>query len=218
MKAVHLNRIVAGVPLEQGWISACRSALLRHCLPCVPAMVSLMCRDAVAHIGILGGTDWNVGTCSDVRPSPPSGGVPPSPPSPTPPQQVSPIDCDYSRDSCLYQSDGVCDAGTFCRRGTDCFDCDPCQELRLDGCDACTASGCFWCAADAICLSTNNPMLPITVTCQASDFTQTCGNEGTNGFDDPLVSSQTWWFEQMNLQEAWDMGYSTLLILFVFAS
>jgi hypothetical protein len=137
-------------------------------------------------------------------------------PAPTPPTTIGPYSCDYSDDSCRFIFDGKCDAGTpFCPdTNSDCFDCDPCQTFRLEGCAACTAAGCVWCASDALCLSTSvDAVVPSGVlSCTTSDFVKTCTNENTDDdrFGDPLRESQSWVFEQINLKAAWDLGYSTL--------
>jgi hypothetical protein len=67
--------------------------------------------------------------------------------------------CDYARDSCMHAMDGECNEGDsifkVCDPNTDCLDCDPCQQKRYDGCDACVAAGCYWCPLDSLCLSGN---------------------------------------------------------------
>lgn len=135
-------------------------------------------------------------------------GSPSEPLAPTPALDYS---CDYGNDSCRYQLDGVCDAGTvFCRRGSDCLDCDPCLEHRFGGCEACTAAGCAWCPGEALCLSTGFDASgfpdSLTTCTAASDFVTTC--EATPEIDDPLYDSQSWLFDMVNVKEAWDMGYS----------
>jgi len=54
-------------------------------------------------------------------------------------------DCDLFNDPCQFALDLECDAGTFCPVGSDCFDCDPFQEIRDQGCDACIANGGRYC-------------------------------------------------------------------------
>jgi hypothetical protein len=167
-----------------------------------------------------GGTEWNVGSCTAMAaptvivPSPPAV-APPLPTRPT--ATIGSYECDYENDSCLLRFDGVCDAGTaFCKTGSDCFDCDPCQTLRYGGCNVCTAAGCLWCGAEALCLSTTtNVLVPVTISCTAADFVNTCeALESTDDdqFSDPLRESQNWALEQVNIKAAWDMGYSTFLL------
>jgi hypothetical protein len=156
-----------------------------------------------------------VGSCNPVPP--PSAAPPVTSPS-RPTATIGSYECDYANDSCLFPYDDVCDAGTpFCKAGSDCFDCDPCQALRLKGCNACTAAGCLWCGAEALCLSPSTDVLvPVTISCTAADFVNTCDAlESTDDdqFSDPLRESQNWAFEQVNIKAAWDMGYSTCFVV-----
>lgn len=148
-----------------------------------------------------------VDSCDDIDSTPSA--TPGLPQAPTPALDYT---CDTTSDACVYQLDGECDAGTvFCRRGSDCLDCDPCMEHRFNGCSACTAAGCSWCAADAMCISSS---LDVTAfpdslaQCSTpSDYVETCEDNGDE--EDPLFNSQSWLFDLVNVQEAWDMGYST---------
>ena len=129
--------------------------------------------------------------------------------------------CDYSNDSCEFSQDNVCDAVSatllsgYCPENSDCLDCDPCQALRFDGCDTCVAAGCFWCASDALCLSTNPSILQNSarqrqLTCTNSDaFVQTCPTDNNaKVFSDPLYDSQSWVFEQIGVVDVWKSGIS----------
>jgi hypothetical protein len=93
-----------------------------------------------------------------------------------------------------------------------------CQRLRYDGCDVCVAAGCYWCASDAACLSSN----PIStanfgnatiggkqLTC--TNFTQTCptSNVETDLYEDPLFHAQSWVFDQIGVRDVWKSGIST---------
>jgi hypothetical protein len=157
-----------------------------------------------------------VGSCTAIAPTAPTPTVT-SPNRPT--ATIGSYECDYANDSCLFPYDDVCDAGTaFCKAGSDCFDCDPCQALRLKGCNACTAAGCLWCGAEALCLSSTIGVLvpAATISCKAADFVTTCDAlESTDDdqFSDPLRESQNWVFEQVNIKAAWEMGYSTCFAL-----
>jgi hypothetical protein len=136
--------------------------------------------------------------------------------------------CDYSNDLCQYTQDNVCDAISatvltgYCPQNSDCLDCDPCQALRFEGCDSCVAAGCYWCASDALCLSTNpsiqqNSTQPrqLTVTCSnPGDFVQTCPSvDGTTIFSDPLYKAQNWVYEQIGVVDVWKSGISKFLFL-----
>lgn len=116
----------------------------------------------------------------------------------------------FQADSCQSQLDGVCDAGTTCNLGTDCFDCDPCHSLRYQGCEACTAAGCQWCGRDAVCFSPSTLQLPRSLTCSASDFVDTCTapNATTNEFSDPFYDAASWLFDLINIKEVWQSGIS----------
>jgi hypothetical protein len=170
-----------------------------------------------------GGTEF-LGTCSSTVDTP----------TPAPDDtNITLSTCDYANDSCLYTQDGFCDAAdgsssfTFgiCEPNSDCMDCDPCQRLRYDGCDVCVASGCYWCASDAVCLS-SNPMSMASLrnssitfrkqlTCTNSDdFTQTCptSNIETNLYEDPLYDAQSWVYDQISVRDVWKSGISTFVV------
>lgn len=48
---------------------------------------------------------------------------------------------DITADTCEFQFDGNCDAGTLCAIGSDCIDCDLFQQYSDKGCSACTSNG-----------------------------------------------------------------------------
>jgi hypothetical protein len=162
-----------------------------------------------------GGSSYS-NTCDGIATTPP-----PSPNTTI----VTPSTCDFSTDLCEYAGDKVCDApgststgfgSAFCPRNSDCLDCDPCQELRYDGCDVCVAAGCYWCASDALCLSTN-PFIDGNITSlqnqlsctSASDFVWTCPMpDGTKVYNDPLYDAQNWVYEQIGVVDVWKSGIS----------
>ena len=77
-----------------------------------------------------GGTPY-VSTCSGFEPPPSTGG-----------------DCDLLNDPCPFTLDLECDDPSglnFCPSNSDCFDCDPFQQFRFAGCDACVANGGRYC-------------------------------------------------------------------------
>ena len=133
--------------------------------------------------------------------------------------------CDYSNDSCQFSQDKVCDAisanafSAYCPENTDCLDCDPCKTLRFDGCDTCVAAGCYWCASDALCLSTNpaiiqNSTMQRQLTCTNSDdYVQTCPTPDTSQiFSDPLYDAQSWVYEQIGVVDVWKSGISKFIL------
>ena len=132
--------------------------------------------------------------------------------------------CDYSNDSCQFSQDKVCDANSanafsaYCPENTDCLDCDPCKTLRFDGCDTCVAAGCYWCASDALCLSTNpsivqNSTQQRQLTCtNSNDFVQTCPTpDSTKIFSDPLYDAQSWVYEEIGVVDVWKSGISKFI-------
>lgn len=149
-------------------------------------------------------------------------------PAPAPTNTNFSESCIYSRDSCLFALDGKCDSladsDYLCDPNSDCIDCDPCQQKRYDGCDACVAAGCHWCPFDALCLS-GNPMLtggigtfsfpfPKKLSCtRAEDFTTTCpaSNNDSNIYDDPLYDAQSWVYDLISVQDVWKSGISKYL-------
>ena len=137
--------------------------------------------------------------------------------------------CDLALDDCPYQFNGICDAANVddsttttttgrCAAGTDCFDCSPCHAHRFDGggCDACTAAGCRWCAADAVCF----PALALELsnedtglTCTLDDFVSTCpaaANDGNADLyaDSPYYGAMDWLYEMINVKPVWEQGIS----------
>lgn len=117
--------------------------------------------------------------------------------------------CDVANDSCPYKNDGVCDAGTFCAPNSDCYDCSPCTELRFGGCEACTAAGCLWCAADAACFPDYGGPVPDKLECSAADFVSTCPvTTGANPFSDPLYEASNWIFDMIRVKPVWESGIS----------
>jgi len=77
-----------------------------------------------------GGTPY-MSTCSGAGPSPPTGS-----------------DCNIFDDSCPFSFDLECDDPTgldLCPSNSDCFDCDPLQVFRFQGCGACVANGGRYC-------------------------------------------------------------------------
>ena len=128
---------------------------------------------------------------------------------------------EISQDDCPYKFNNTCEAGSFCRNGTDCLDCDPCQDYSFTSCQNCTANGCVWCGMDAICVSAGIPIqlsLPSSVqfTCTAEDFKNTCDNISSNVFPDPLYDAQSWIYDQINVEEVWKAGISKFRILMTF--
>jgi hypothetical protein len=133
--------------------------------------------------------------------------------------------CDYANDSCTFAMDGECDAGdsffNVCDPNTDCIDCDPCQQKRYDGCDACVAAGCYWCPYDSLCLSGNpfakgeignsaNPFQKQFLCQSADDFTQTCPVSNTL-FNDPLYEAENWVYDLIGVKPVWESGISKCL-------
>jgi len=51
----------------------------------------------------------------------------------------------FCGETCLFQFDLECDAGTFCASDSDIFDCDSFQQFRLSGCEGCVANGGSYC-------------------------------------------------------------------------
>lgn len=116
----------------------------------------------------------------------------------------------FQTDTCAYQYDGVCDAGTACNAGTDCFDCDPCHAYRFEGCATCTAAGCLWCGQDATCVTDGSTLLG-TMSCNASDFVSTCDGTSTTSSDvfaDPFYDADVWIYNLINIQDVWKSGIS----------
>ena len=114
-------------------------------------------------------------------------------------------------DPCPLALNGICEAdGNACLRNTDCFDCDPCMELRYQGCAACTATaGCLWCGADALCVSAGAP-LPnndaALLQCTEADLVSTCPSNLNNPFPDPLFNAMDWVYEMINVKPVWASG------------
>jgi len=56
--------------------------------------------------------------------------------------------CNIETDPCPFASDMECDDPSglnLCPANSDCFDCDPFQQFRDQGCDACTSNGGLYC-------------------------------------------------------------------------
>ena len=71
------------------------------------------------------------------------------------------------------------------------FDCDPCMQVRDEGCGACTAAGCFWCNLDLepLCISAGSSDWPLDSVCLASDFVgvaKDCPLDGTPATSSPV--------------------------------
>ena len=90
-----------------------------------------------------------------------------------------------------------------------------CGSLDYD-CNSCISSGCWWCGVEAVCTSSpfvNNIFSKCRTT---SDFTRnadTCSSFTISSqpdltFNDPLLESQEWFLEMMNIPQAWSMGYT----------
>ena len=104
----------------------------------------------------------------------------------------------------------------------DCFDCDPCAAYSYTSCDACTGGGgdgsnsrgCLWCPQDAICSSIPMAVFPpyfATGSCGTleSDWIavpESCPANGFSTFDDPLLESQQWVYDLINVEPVWDKG------------
>lgn len=108
---------------------------------------------------------------------------------------------------CNYRFNNICDV----ERETceaDCFDCDPCQEHRFDGCEACVAAECVWCGADALCVSadalTTLGDAGGKLTCSSRDFVSTCPSD--TGMD-PIEEAMGWVFDAVNVRPVWANGY-----------
>lgn len=139
--------------------------------------------------------------------------------------------CDLALDDCPYQFNGVCDAEAnsdstttstnttstgLCAAGTDCFDCSPCHAHRFDGgCDGCTAAGCRWCAADAVCF----PALALELsndtglTCTLDDFVSSCPAVAADDdwyADSLYYGAMDWLYEMINVKPVWEQGISEL--------
>jgi hypothetical protein len=120
------------------------------------------------------------------------------------------------QDDCRYRFDGECDDDDIiCQTGTDCFDCDPCQDYSFTSCQNCTANGCMWCGLDAICVDAAILMLQLeappsfrTSACTVADFKNTCDSSSPNMSPDPLYDAQSWIYDQINVKEVWRAGIS----------
>jgi hypothetical protein len=90
-----------------------------------------------------------------------------------------------------------------------------CESRRFEGCDSCVAAGCAWCTASAICadaalyVNQTNTLL--------CDFTTTCTLPPPDAFvfTDPLVESQRWVYDLINVAPVWRAGYSKSSLSFV---
>jgi hypothetical protein len=135
-------------------------------------------------------------------------------------QQVLCTEAQFLADACSNSYISHCEVGVqfqpptpVCPVGTDCFDCDPCQQHRFEGCGACTADpqGCLWCGSDALCISQRSlNYLPTNriLTCKRTDFVQTCAPTPGDVFQDPLYDADSWIFDQINIKPVWQAGIS----------
>jgi hypothetical protein len=125
---------------------------------------------------------------------------------------ITSYSCDGSGDTCRYTFNGVCDAnGLICAAvNSDCFDCDPCQAYRFQGCEACTSApeGCQWCGADASCKSPGVTIPETMMTCAQSDFVASCPASTTAFFSDPLYDGMVWLYDLVKVRPVWEAGYS----------
>jgi len=121
-------------------------------------------------------------------------------------------DVELPTDTCIYQNDGECDAGTvLCAAESDFLDCSDCVQYRFEGCEACTAQpGCVWCALDAACVPTGF-QLPSSFECVAADLVDTCPTTNDNFFPDPLFDAMEWIYNMINVKPVWEAGISKLL-------
>ena len=123
-------------PFQQLGCDACIAEGGRYCeaedgtplcsSPEIAATVPNIC------LGSGGGTPF-VADCADLS-TPPTDG-----------------ECDIFNDPCQYVFDLVCDDPSglnFCPANSDCFDCDPFQQFRNQGCAACIAEGGRYCEAE----------------------------------------------------------------------
>ena len=95
--------------------------------------------------------------------------------TPTPPTGS---DCDLLNDACQFALDLECDAGTFCPGNSDCFDCDPFQQFRDQGCNACVSNGGRYCeTAEGI---------PV---CSSPDIAAMAPNACSGGGGTPFMST-----------------------------
>ena len=107
-----------------------------------------------------GGTPY-MSTCSG---TPPTGG-----------------DCDLLNDPCPFTLDLECDDPSglnFCPANSDCFDCDPFQQFRDQGCDACTSNGGRYCETAG--------GLPV---CSSPDIAALAPNACSGGGGTPYMST-----------------------------
>lgn len=122
----------------------------------------------------------------------------------------------FQADNCpyYYQFNGECNAdGKKCVIGSDCFDCDPCQQFRFQGCQSCTAAGCLWCSLDAVCVSTGSTVSNVSqLTCTTSDYVRRCVETPGSVFSDPFYDAMSWIYDQINVKEVWQSGISKSLL------
>jgi hypothetical protein len=127
--------------------------------------------------------------------------------------------CDGSADTCISPFNGKCDANIWsCSAvNSDCFDCDPCQAYRFQGCEACTSAPeeCQWCGADAICKSPGVAVSETMMTCAESDFVTSCPASTTAFFPDPLYDSMVWLYDMVKVRPVWEAGYSKSMLFAV---
>ena len=126
-----------------------------------------------------GGTAYT-STCTAVpRPVP----VPQPVPVPVrqPVQATSPSKgkCDIFSDTCTSRFNRICNAGSTCPAGSDCFDCDPLQAYSNVGCETCVANGGRYCVTGRGVPFCNSPDIAeqVPYTCTAtggSVYSSTC--------------------------------------------
>ena len=105
------------------------------------------------------------------RPAPVPPPVPRPAPVPAPVPRLVPVQsplsssakCDIFNDKCSYKFDLYCDAGGFCGRDSDCFDCDPFLKFRNSGCSTCIAAGGHYCVTGSGSSFCNSPSIAAQV-------------------------------------------------------
>lgn len=133
--------------------------------------------------------------------------------------------CNVRNDPCPFplQFNGICQSSFVeeCKNG-DCYDCDPCRQYRLD-CASCLDNGCYWCPGDASC--SGSPLYPQLLGLTAEDDggvaclvpadyqSEQCAaaaatDDDGDFFSDPLFAAQEWVFNLINVQPAWEDGYT----------
>lgn len=79
-----------------------------------------------------------------------------------------------------------------------------CDSLRFEGCEPCAAAGCAWCTASAQCIARDD-----TGFFADCAFSTTCDSIPDDViYTDPLVASQQWVYEMINVEPVWRAGFS----------